>query len=83
VVFAGSMDGHLRAYAAGDGKVLWDFPGGGVMFDPINVAGPVKGGGYNGAGAAIGGGMLYHHLGYVGFSPGGMNLLLAFSVDGQ
>src|SRR5581483_4195883 len=25
VVFSGSMDGHLRAYAAADGKLLWDF----------------------------------------------------------
>ena len=25
VVFSGSMDGHLRAYSAEDGKVLWDF----------------------------------------------------------
>ena len=83
LVFAGSMDGHLRAYAASDGKVLWDFPGAGVMFDAVNLDAPVKGGGYNGAGGAIGHGMLYHHLGYVGFSPAGTNLLLAFSVDGK
>jgi polyvinyl alcohol dehydrogenase (cytochrome) len=83
LVFAGSMDGHLRAYAASDGRVVWDFPGGGVMFDPINGKGPVKGGGYNGAGGAVGHGMLFHHLGYVGFNPGGQNLLLAFSVDGK
>ena len=25
VVFSGSMDGHLRGYAAEDGKVIWDF----------------------------------------------------------
>lgn len=25
VVFSGAMDGHLRAYAAADGKILWDF----------------------------------------------------------
>ena len=25
VVFAGSLDGHLRAYDARDGKVIWDF----------------------------------------------------------
>ncbi|MBV9182706.1 MAG: PQQ-binding-like beta-propeller repeat protein, partial [Acidobacteria bacterium] len=25
VVFAGSLDGHLRAYNARDGKVIWDF----------------------------------------------------------
>jgi polyvinyl alcohol dehydrogenase (cytochrome) len=23
-VFSGSMDGHLRAYATTDGKILWD-----------------------------------------------------------
>jgi polyvinyl alcohol dehydrogenase (cytochrome) len=25
VIFSGSLDGHLRAFAAEDGKVLWDF----------------------------------------------------------
>jgi polyvinyl alcohol dehydrogenase (cytochrome) len=25
VVFSGSMNGHLRAYSAQDGKVLWDY----------------------------------------------------------
>ena len=25
VVFAGAFDGHLRAYAASDGRLLWDF----------------------------------------------------------
>ena len=25
VVFAGAFDGHLRAYAASDGRILWDF----------------------------------------------------------
>jgi polyvinyl alcohol dehydrogenase (cytochrome) len=83
LVIAGSMDGRLRAYDAKDGKVLWDFPGGGVPFTAVNVDAPVSGGGYNGAGAAIGGGMVFHHLGYRGFNPGGMNLLLAFSVDGK
>jgi len=25
VVFSGSMDGHLRAYETGGGKIIWDY----------------------------------------------------------
>ena len=81
VAFSGSVDGHLRAYAATDGKVIWDFDTIG-KYDTVNGV-PGQGGSLDGAGPAIGGGMLFVNSGYV--TAGGMpgNVLLAFSVDGQ
>jgi len=81
VAFSGSVDGHLRGYSTSDGKVLWDFD---TAKDYQTVNGvPGKGGSIDGAGPAIGGGMLFAHSGYV--TAGGMpgNVLLAFSVDGK
>jgi polyvinyl alcohol dehydrogenase (cytochrome) len=79
-VFSGSLDGHLRAYSASDGKVIWDFDSA-RDFNAIN--GPGKGGSMDGPGAAIAGGMVFVNSGYGtwGGQPG--NMLLAFSVDGK
>jgi polyvinyl alcohol dehydrogenase (cytochrome) len=79
-VFSGSLDGHLRAYSARDGKILWDFDSA-REFTAIN--GPGKGGSMDGPGPAISGGMLFVNSGYGtwGGQPG--NMLLAFSVDGK
>jgi polyvinyl alcohol dehydrogenase (cytochrome) len=77
VVFSGSMDGHLRAYAAADGKLLWDFD---TLrdFDTVNGV-QAKGGSLNGSGPTIFGGMLFVNSGYgaLGGMPG--NVLLAFA----
>jgi polyvinyl alcohol dehydrogenase (cytochrome) len=81
VVFSGSMDGHLRAYATRDGTVLWDFDT--VReYDTVNGV-PGRGGSMDGPGPAIGGGMIFVNSGYM--TAGGMpgNVLLAFSVDGR
>jgi polyvinyl alcohol dehydrogenase (cytochrome) len=76
VVFSGSMDGHLRAFAAGDGKLLWDFDTA-KPFDTVNGVN-ATGGSLDGAGAVISGGMVFVNSGYPRF--GGMpgNVLLAF-----
>lgn len=81
VAFSGSMDGHLRAYAATDGSILWDFDTA-REYQTVNRV-PARGGSLDGPGAAIAGGMLYVNSGYA--SWGGMpgNVLLAFSVDGR
>ena len=76
VVFTGSMDGHLRAYAAADGKPLWDFD---TLRDFETVNGvKAKGGSLNATGPTIYGGMLFVNSGYgsLGGMPG--NVLLAF-----
>jgi polyvinyl alcohol dehydrogenase (cytochrome) len=79
--FSGSVDGHLRAYSAADGKVIWDFDTE-QEYKTVNGV-PGRGGSIDGPGPVIGGGMLYINSGYVsaGGAPG--NVLLAFSVDGK
>jgi polyvinyl alcohol dehydrogenase (cytochrome) len=81
VVFSGALDGHLRAYDAGTGKVLWDVDTA-RAFESVNGV-PTSGGGMNGPGATVAGGMLFVNSGYgsIGFMPG--NALLAFSLEGR
>jgi polyvinyl alcohol dehydrogenase (cytochrome) len=77
VVFSGSVDGHLRAFSAADGKVLWDVDTA-RDYDAVNgVKG--QGGSLDGPGAVVVGGMLFVNSGYSRF--GGMpgNVLLAFA----
>jgi len=81
VAFSGSVDGHLRAYSAVDGKIVWDFDTA-RPFETVNSV-PGHGGSLDGPGPAIAGGMLFVNSGYP--TAGGMsgNVLLAFSVDGK
>jgi polyvinyl alcohol dehydrogenase (cytochrome) len=81
VVFSGSVDGHLRAYAASDGHILWDVD---TARDYETVNG-IKGhgGSIDGPGAVIVGGVLYVNSGYAIFGGAPGNVLLAFSVDGK
>ena len=80
-VFAGSDDGHLRAYSTTDGKIIWDFDAN-RDFQTINGV-KAHGGSIDSTGAAIAGGMVYLNSGYsrIPVMPG--NVLLAFSVDGK
>ena len=79
VVFAGSLDGHLRAYDAADGSVIWDFD---AVRDFTTVNGvPAHGGSFNGAGATAVGGMVYVNAGYNNAIGG--NVLLAFAPEGN
>jgi polyvinyl alcohol dehydrogenase (cytochrome) len=77
VVFAGSLDGHLRAYDATNGTVIWDFD---TARDFPTVDGvPAHGGSLNGAGATVVSGMVYVNAGYNNAMGG--NVLLAFTPD--
>jgi polyvinyl alcohol dehydrogenase (cytochrome) len=81
VVFSGGLDGHLRAYAAKTGEIVWDVD---TIKDYTTVNGAsAHGGSLDGPGAVVAGGMLYVNSGYPNY--GGMpgNVLLAFSVDGK
>ncbi len=81
VVFSGSLDGHLRAYAAATGAVVWDAD---TARDYKTVNGQkAHGGSLDGPGATVAAGILYVNSGYGqwGGMPG--NVLLAFSVDGK
>jgi polyvinyl alcohol dehydrogenase (cytochrome) len=75
------MDGHLRAYAAADGKIIWDVNTAQTYQTVNGVTG--KGGAIDGPGAVVTGGWLYVNSGngFFGAAPG--NVLLAFSVDGK
>ena len=81
VVFSGSMDGHLRAYAAEDGKVLWDFDTA-RAYEAVNGF-AAHGGTLDGPGPVVVKGMLFVNSGYPRF--GGMpgNVLLAFAPEGK
>ncbi|HEX5229281.1 MAG TPA: PQQ-binding-like beta-propeller repeat protein [Bryobacteraceae bacterium] len=81
VVFSGAVDGHLRAYSASTGEVLWDTDTE-RDFDAVN-GGKAHGGALDAAGPAVVNGMVFVNSGYGqwGGMPG--NVLLAFSVDGK
>jgi polyvinyl alcohol dehydrogenase (cytochrome) len=81
VAFSGSMDGHLRAYAAANGSVVWDFDTERTYQTVNGVEG--RGGSLDGPGPVIAGGMVFANSGYA--AAGGMpgNVLLAFSIDGK
>lgn len=75
VVFVGSLDGHLRAYNARNGQLIWDFNTA-QKFSTINGI-PAHGGSLNGAGPTIVGGMVFVNSGYNNAMDG--NVLLAFA----
>ena len=81
IAFSGSVDGHMRAYSAANGAIVWDVntirP-----YETVNGV-PARGGSLDGPGPIMGDGFLYFVSGYTkwGGEPG--NVLLAFSVDGK
>lgn len=80
VAFSGSVDGHLRAYAAGDGKILWDYDAVREFTTVNGVMG--KGGSFYSGGVAVVNGMVFASSGYShhgGVIPG--NVLLVFGVE--
>lgn len=82
VVFAGAVDGHIRAYSTRDGRILWDYNTA-HAYHAVNGVPNAKGGSIDSAGPVIAAGKLFVVSGYPlwGGQPG--NMLLAFSVDGR
>jgi polyvinyl alcohol dehydrogenase (cytochrome) len=76
VVFSGSADGAMRAYASDTGEIIWTYDTN-RDFDTVNGV-PADGGSMDGPGPVVAGGMLYVTAGNAGFvgTPG--NVLLAF-----
>ena len=76
-MLSGSIDGHIRAYSAADGRVLWDYD----MARPFAAVNGVdaSGGSLDSAGPTVAGGMIFVNAGYglFGGSPG--NVLAAFA----
>jgi polyvinyl alcohol dehydrogenase (cytochrome) len=78
LVFSGSLDGHLRAYDASDGRIVWDVDT--VRdYDAVNGA-KGRGGSLDGPGAVVAGGMLFVNSGYSRFDGMPGNVLLAFAL---
>ncbi|HXO87490.1 MAG TPA: PQQ-binding-like beta-propeller repeat protein [Candidatus Acidoferrales bacterium] len=77
-VFSGSIDGHLRAYATGDGKVIWDFDTA-RDFDTVNQV-SAHGGSLDVGGPIVARGMVFVVSGYAGFGAMPGNVLLAFAA---
>jgi polyvinyl alcohol dehydrogenase (cytochrome) len=77
VIFAGSLDGHLRAYDIRNGSVLWDFNTAQEFRTTDGV--PAHGGSLNGSGPTIVDGWIFVNSGYTNAMEG--NILLAFSTQ--
>jgi polyvinyl alcohol dehydrogenase (cytochrome) len=76
-VFAGGLDGHIRAHDSVTGNVLWDYDTN-RTFQTVNEV-EAKGGSIDGPGPVISDGIVLVSSGYsiAGQIPG--NVLLAFS----
>jgi len=78
IVFAATLDGHIRAYATSDGKILWDFDTV-KEYDAVNGI-KAKGGSIDGPAPVVADGMLFLSSGYGMFGEIPGNVLLAFDI---
>jgi polyvinyl alcohol dehydrogenase (cytochrome) len=86
IVFSGTLDGWFRAYDAATGKIVWEFSTTAQTYSTVNANPAQPGGGIDGMGPTIAGGMVYTMSGFNGAArtgSNGVNVLLAFSVDGK
>ena len=77
-VFAGGLDGHIRAYSTSDGQILWDFDTVQEFETSNGIRG--KGGSIDGPGPVIANGLVFVNSGYGQFGQMPGNLLLVFGV---
>jgi len=86
LVFEGGLDGWIRAYDAKTGKILWEDSTTSRTYDTVNGVKGQPGGGIDGMGPTIAGGMMFITSGNNGaarIGSNGVNVLLAYSVDGK
>ncbi len=76
VVFAGAMDGMIRAYSTDDGQIIWEYDTTKEFMTVNHVT--AKGGSLNGPGLTVVNGMLFMGSG-INSGPG--NVLLAFGIE--
>lgn len=78
VVFAGGLDGVIRAHDSGDGSLLWEFD---TVRDYETVNGvPGRGGSIDGPGPVVADGRLFVNSGYGTFGQMPGNVLLVFEL---
>ena len=77
-MFAGGLDGHIRAYSSNDGQILWDFDTVREFKTVNSIRG--KGGSIDGPGPVIVDGLVFVNSGYGQFGQMPGNLLLVFGV---
>ncbi len=78
IVFAGALDGHIRAYASRSGKILWDFNTAKEFETADGTSG--QGGAIDGPSPVVSDGMLFVNSGYGMFGEMPGNVLIAFEV---
>ncbi len=78
-VLSGSYDGGLRAYAADDGRLVWEFNTD-REFTTVNGV-KAKGGSMDGPGPIVAGRLLFVNSGYGGIVGRPGNVLLVFGID--
>ena len=78
-VLSGSYDGGLRAYAADDGTLLWQFDTN-REFATVNGV-KANGGSMDGPGPIVAGGLLFVNSGYGGIAGRPGNVLLVFGAE--
>jgi polyvinyl alcohol dehydrogenase (cytochrome) len=86
LVFEGALDGWFRAYDAKTGKIVWAYSTTAQTYDTVNGIKDQPGGGIDGMGPTIAHGMIFlasGNNGAAGVGSNGVNVLLAFSVDGK
>jgi polyvinyl alcohol dehydrogenase (cytochrome) len=79
IVFSPSNDGAVRAFAAKDGAIVWQFDSN-REFQTLNGV-KARGGSMNGPAPVVAGGMLYVNSGYGAFGSRTGNVLMAFGVE--
>lgn len=79
VVFAGALDGYIRAYSSTNGRILWEYDT--IReFQTVNgIQG--KGGSIDGSSPTVSDGLLFVNTGYGLFGEFPGNVLLAFEVE--
>ncbi len=82
-VLSGALDGHLRAYAAADGTVLWDMDAAAAAYDAVNGI-KAYGGNIDGSAQIIANGTLFVNAGNAtATSPRRGDAVLAITVYGK
>jgi len=85
VLYGVNQDGHVRAFEAKTGKMIWDYDTAGRHYDTVNGVKNQRGGNLDATGMTFAGPMAFLMAGFNGASgsSGPDNVLLAFSVDGK